>query len=176
MTGNHPLNREVSRACEHSGIDVVFGAGNCGTFSGSLRCGKRERGECRSIWGANAHPGVVTVGAISAYDSWMGYSSQGPAPWGGAKKPDLVAPSQFREDDVAAVINSGTSAATAVTAGVMAAMRSNPTADWGPKAISPAALKAAMIASAHDQGGIWNDRTGHGLLDAKSLCQILGPV
>jgi hypothetical protein len=167
----HPLNRMVRIAVDN-GIDVVFGAGNCGQFTAETRCGKHDRGEGNSIWGANAHEAVLTVGAVSANDQWLGYSSQGPAPWGydSRQKPDVCTPSHFCEDYDASRINSGTSAATGLAAGVLAAIRQK----FGPGKLSSRQLKAAINASARGQGGIWNARTGHGVLDAGALLTQLG--
>jgi subtilisin family serine protease len=69
------------------------------------------------------------------------------------------------------MVNSGTSAATGLAAGVVAAVRSNP--KWGPKAVPPTKLKAAINDSARGQGGNWNARTGHGILDARALLEKL---
>lgn len=168
----HPLNMSMNDLVDE-GIDVVFGSGNCGQFSPISRCGRRDRGPSNSIWGANAHPRVLTVGAVSANDAWMGYSSEGPAPWGEALKPDVCAPTHFCEDQDPSTINSGTSAATALVSGIIAAIRSNASADWGPVALSPEALKAAISASARGQEGGWNARTGHGIIDAGRLLQRL---
>lgn len=169
----HPLNLLMGKAVENK-IDVVFAAGNCGQFTREPRCGAFDRGARRSIWGANGHPDVVTVGAVSASDMWMGYSSQGPLSWSDAKKPDICAPSQFREEHDAATVNTGTSTAASLAAGVIAAVRSNQVADWGPTAITPAALKLALRSTARGQGAAWNGRTGHGILDAAALTAALG--
>jgi subtilisin family serine protease len=165
----HPLNHMMTMASVKENIDVVFGAGNCGQFTSTRRCGRQDRGEGRSIWGANAHINVVTVGAMSANGYWLGYSSQGPAPWGVAQKPDFCAPSQFYEDHDAFMVNSGTSAATGLTAGVIAAIRSNPSGEWGPDGLYPIDLKSLMNKSATGQAGVWNERTGHGMLNARNL-------
>jgi subtilisin family serine protease len=173
----HPLNRIIQLAVQND-IDVVFGAGNCGQFTASTRCGKFDRGEGRSIWGANAHPSVLTVGAVSADDQWLGYSSQGPAPWSERdddppekrQKPDVCAPSNFCEDHDAAKINSGTSASTGLAAGVIAAIRQ----DHKPDQLKPLQLKAAINASARAANGEWNARTGNGLLNAAALLKQLG--
>jgi hypothetical protein len=165
----HPFNNIMNDAVG-AGIDVLFGAGNCGRFTASSRCGRLDRGEGRSIWGANAHPAVLTIGAVSADGQWLGYSSEGPGGWGleGKRtKPDVCAPSHFCEDHDAAMLNSGTSAATGLAAGVVAAVRSNP--KWGPKDVPPTKLKVAINDSARGQGGNWNARTGHGILDARAL-------
>ena len=170
---DHSLNRTVARAVA-AGIDVVFASGNCGLFTPFGRCGRHDRGPGRSIWGANAHPDVLTVGAISANEEWFGYSSEGPAPWGGARKPDICAPSQFCEDDDPSTVNSGTSAASALASGIIAAIRSNPDEDWGPVALPPAALKAAINDTARQRKKGWNARTGHGVIDVRELLLHLG--
>ena len=121
-------------------IDVVFAAGNCGQFCPDNRCGERDRGPGHSIWGANSLEPVLTVGAVRADDMWLGYSSQGPGQPRlalGAEKPDLCAASQFREDDDAFSINSGTSAACGLAGGVVAALRSR----WDTGSVPPRRLK-----------------------------------
>jgi hypothetical protein len=166
----HPLNKLMETAVGQ-GIDVVFAAGNCGQFTTSSRCGRRDRGEGRSIWGANAHPAVLTVGAVSANAEWLGYSSQGPAPWGGAQKPDICTPSHFCEDDDASKVNSGTSAATGLAAGVIAAIRGS--AKWGPDKLSPGQLIDKINAAARGPNGEWNSRMGNGMLNARALLREL---
>jgi hypothetical protein len=168
----HPLNKVMDAAVDQ-GIDVVFGAGNCGQFTSSSRCGRRDRGEGRSIWGANAHPAVLTVGAVSANAQWLGYSSQGPAPWGHAQKPDICTPSHFSEDDDPSRVNSGTSAATGLAAGVIAAIRGH--AKWRPGKLSPRQLKDKINAAARGPNGTWNSRTGNGMLNARALLSELTP-
>ena len=171
----HPLNNLMQSAIDQ-GVDVVFAAGNCGQFSLDPRCRGLDRGARHSIWGANGHSAVITVGAASPGEGWMGYSAQGPLSWADAKKPDLCAPSQFCEQYDAARLNTGTSTATALAAGVVAAIRSNRQSNWGPIALPPPRLKEAMIAAARGQGGVWNGRTGYGMLDAGSLISQLDDV
>ena len=160
----HPFNRLVDRAVAE-GHDVVFGAGNCGEFCSDGRCGPHDRGPGRSILGANSHPGVLTVGAVRSDTIWLGYSSQGPGqPAFGKKaerKPDLCAPSNFLQDDDAATANGGTSTACALAAGVIAALRTR----W--KTLPPATMKAALNDTATPLGNGWNERTGHGVLNAR---------
>ncbi len=182
VTWGHPLNMIIEEAIR-SNVDVVFGAGNCGQFSTSLRCGQRDRGPGCSIWGANGHPSVVTVGAVSTDGAWMGYSSEGPAQWSvhrsdalnevEIKKPDIVAPSQFREDKDASLVNSGTSAAAGLAAGVIAAIRSTKDHHWGPNELAPLDLKDAMLKTARGGGGGWNPRVGHGILHLPGLIEEL---
>jgi hypothetical protein len=171
----HPLIALVRLMTSPLNLDVIFAAGNCGEFCGSPRCGKLDRGPGRSIWGANALPEVITAGAVSSAETWIGASSQGPGPGGPRlepRKPDLCAPSNFREDDDAAVLNSGTSAACAITAGVVAALRSNPI--WYQHLVSAAQMRNALISSARQtQLPGWNGRLGHGILDAAGAMATL---
>lgn len=164
----HPLINVVKRAIGLFDFDVIFAAGNCGEFCASSRCGGVDRGPGRSIWGANALPEVITTGAILTNDMWAGYSSQGPGPNINGlahDKPDLCAPSNFREANDAAVHNSGTSTACAMTAGIVAALRSKPT--WHQNSVPPATMHLALTRSARKtQGTGWNGRLGHGILNA----------
>jgi Subtilase family len=170
--GGHPLINIVAQTVQQY-IDVIFAAGNCGQFCPSQRCGGVDRGPGHSIWGANAHPLVITAGAVAADETWLGYSSQGPGPVALAtRKPDICAPSQFCETYDAAVLNSGSSTACAMTAGVVAALRSNP--PWDQVTVTPGHLKLALITSArktHSPG--WDDRLGFGILDAANAINHL---
>ena len=135
---SHILNRLITGMAKR--FDLVFAAGNCGQFCPSRRCGADDVGPGRSIIGANSHPDVLTVGAVRADGIWLGYSSQGPGALS-TKKPDLCAASQFCEDDDAAAVNTGTSAACAIAAGVVAALRSRCPSNLLP----PAELKQILI-------------------------------
>jgi subtilisin family serine protease len=156
-------------------IDVLFAAGNCGQFCPDRRCGGRDRGPSRSIWGANSLQQVLTVGAVRADDMWMGYSSQGPGQLHlGAAKPDFCATSQFCEDDDAFNINTGTSAATGLTAGVIAALRSR----WNPGTVPPQALQQILNQTARKPTSVpWTNvmrhRLGNGVLDARAAYELL---
>ena len=166
---NHIFNRLIADIVE-SGIDVVFGAGNCGQFCPDQRCGGTDRGPGRSIFGANSLHEVLTVGAVRTDEMWLGYSSQGPGQSRLArKKPDLCAPSQFCETDDAFIVNAGTSAACALATGVVAALRS----EWYAVSpaqrppLSPRELKQLLIRTARKPQGLsWNNRLGHGILNA----------
>jgi hypothetical protein len=170
----HPMINLISRAVQDHHLDIVFAAGNCGQFCPSLRCGGRDRGPGHSIWGANAHPLVITVGAVRSDETWVGYSSQGPGPETLAvEKPDLCAPSHFCETYDAASLSSGTSAACAMTAGVVAALRGNPV--WDQVTLSPQALRLALIGAARKPIGPagWDGRMGYGILDAAATIDAL---
>jgi hypothetical protein len=156
----HALIEEAASA----GIDVVFAAGNCGQYCPSERCGPRDRGPGNSILGANSYSSVLTVGAVRADTMWLGYSSQGPGQsMLETAKPDLCAPSQFREDQDAYTINTGTSTSAALAAGVVAALRSN----WDSSQVSPQELRDILNRTARPAGGTGSDnRLGSGVLDA----------
>jgi hypothetical protein len=117
---------------------------------------------------------VITSGAVRSDETWIGYSSQGPGPQLLAEqKPDLCAPSQFCENYDAARISSGTSASCAMTAGVVAALRSNPA--WTQAAVPPDELKHALVAGARrPQGQVgWHGSLGFGILDAAATIAAL---
>ena len=168
---DHKFNRLITEMTKR--FDVIFAAGNCGQFCPSRRCGADDVGPGRSILGANSHPRVLTVGAVRADGMWLGYSSQGPGALA-VKKPDICAASQFCEDDDAAAVNTGTSAACAIAAGVVAGLRGQ----FNQKDIRPAALKRILIrtASAKPTGREWDNQIGHGIINAAAAseaCQTL---
>ncbi len=172
----HPLINLITRAVQDHHLDIVFAAGNCGQFCPSQRCGGLDRGPGHSIWGANAHPLVTTVGAVRSDETWVGYSSQGPGPENlTVEKPDLCAPSQFCETYDAASLSSGTSASCAMTAGIVAALRGNP--NWDQVTVTPEAMRAALISGARKPAGPagWDDRMGYGILDAAATIAALRP-
>jgi hypothetical protein len=170
-----PFNVDVAGAVVIQGIDVLFAAGNCGQFCPDLRCGGRDRGPSRSIWGANSLKEVLTVGAVRADDMWLGYSSQGPGQkYLGTAKPDFCATSQFCEDDDGFNINTGTSAATGLTTGVVAALRSR----WNSATVSPHHLQQILHQTARKPTsvpwtGVMRHRLGHGVLDARAAYDLL---
>jgi hypothetical protein len=153
------------------GNDVIFAAGNCGQFCPDIRCGAMDKGPGHSIFGANSLAAVLTVGAVRADTIWLGYSSQGPGQSRlERKKPDLCTPSQFCESDDAFTTNTGTSAACALAAGVIACLRSSPRS----AGLTPAQLKTILIQSARKVDGPgWNGRRGHGILDARTAFEAL---
>ncbi len=213
---SHILNRHLIDLARLEGVDIVFAAGNSGTFQPAPFSGPYDRGPARSIWGANGLPEVFTIGAVRVDGLAIGASSQGPSrpglvdglegelagrnfPTRGAerpghaparpdgrmpsvrganesghlrhaqgtgapqdapinRKPDFVMPSWFGEVEDPGLANTGTSAASALFAGALAALRS------GGEARPAPALKAALIAGAGN-GGRWNAQTGYGLPD-----------
>jgi len=159
----HPFNQIVS-SLVGAGADVVFAVGNCGTACPDGRCGINDRGPGKSIHGANSHPDAISVAAVTHSGDLLGYSSEGP---GGlhAQKPDIAATSHFTGSGVFAGPDSGTSAACPVAAGVVAALRSKPSA----KTLLPPAMKVAVLTSAVQPPWAspgWNAQTGFGVVDA----------
>jgi hypothetical protein len=182
----NPLNVEIGRLAAR-GCDVVFAAGNCGQFCPDLRCGRVDRGPANSIWGGNSHPDVLTTGAVRTDALWLGGSSQGPGqPLLYSLKPDLCAPSNFRDAHDAAIgntaepfvgnsgtpyfANTGTSAACGVTAGIVAAIRQK----WDQTTVTPARLKQVLNQFARKpQGPNWNRELGNGIINAESALNNL---
>jgi hypothetical protein len=171
---HNPFNQLIADIVKDD-IDVVFSAGNCGQFCPDWRCAPNVIGPGGSILGANSHEDVLTVGAVRADGMWLGYSAQGPGqPRMDRKKPDLCASSQFREDDNAFAINTGTSAACGMAAGVVAALRSN----WNAARVPPLRLKKVLNDTARKPpglgwGNILGERLGNGILDAEAAFKEL---
>lgn len=166
----HPFN-QIVRTLVSMGADVFFAAGNCGAHCPDQRCGMNDRGPGASIHGANSHPDVITVAAVTVNDRRLGYSSQGP---GGLhqRKPDLAAYSHFAGSGVY-LADSGTSAACPVAAGVAAALRQK----FSPSKVSPAQLKGVLQRTATDlEGDGWDYDLGYGVINANAAWKNLAPV
>jgi subtilisin family serine protease len=170
---NHQLNFAVAELPRLGIADVVFAAGNCGQFCPDARCGARQIGPGRTIYGVAAISDVLTVAAVRGDETWLGYSSQGPAdPNFGSFKPDLCAPSQFAsvEPGPPRIADwdrsfTGTSSACALTAGAVAARRSLVPAQ------APPALRAHAVATARQvvkQVGP-DERRGAGMIDVANF-------
>lgn len=174
---NRLMESIVTSAFE--GYDVIFAAGNGGQFAPSRRQGPLDRGPGCSILGANGHPSLLSVGAVRSDGIWLGYSSQGNSLLGelipSVCKPDVCAPSNFVEAYDHARLCTGTSAASAVAAGVVALLRS-----WelntGTGLSPPKLLADAVRRGSNRQavsGAAWRNRTGAGLIDAEAARQQL---
>jgi hypothetical protein len=182
VPGEYTRNRRhwVSCAVDQAArvADVVFAAGNCGAFCPDGRCADSVTGPGRSILGANSLDSVLTVAAARADGIWAGYSSQGPGqfpgPGGGPQhKPDVTAPSHVDVLDTAHRLAGGTSAATGVAAGVVAALRTR----WSDAALPPQDLFEHLRQAARQAGGPgWNNRFGHGVLDCRETLARLAAV
>jgi subtilisin family serine protease len=170
QAGPHPFIALIEQLAQR--FDIIFCAGNCGGVCPDGRCGPNDYGPGRDIWGANAHPSVLTVGATRTDYSWIGYSSEGPGPCIklASQKPDLCAPSQFAETSGGFPPNLGTSAASALAAGVIAAFRSN----WPQSAVSPARMINRLNTTVQQVNGpFWTRRFGFGVLDASAAAAAL---
>lgn len=154
---SHPLTRKIVEAMDE-GIIVLFAAGNGGQSSPASRCG-RDVGPGKSIWGANGHPRVITVGAVNKNEQLIGYSSQGPAALN-EFKPDFCGISHFAGYFCN---DSGTSAACGVAAGVVALLKqARPT-------LTQEAVKRLLKSTAKDIGPPgWDRHSGSGIIQAKA--------
>jgi hypothetical protein len=154
---NHPFTRKVVEALDE-GIVVLFAAGNCGGTCPDGRCGA-DNGPGRSIWGANSHPRVMTVGAVNKNEEFVGYSSQGPGALD-PNKPDFCSVTHFTGYFNS---DSGTSAATPILAGAVALLK-----QAVPSATQDG-IKAALKATAKDIGPAGFDQhSGAGIVRIKA--------
>src|SRR2546429_1052741 len=165
---DHPFN-QVTGALVAAGADVFFAAGGGGGRAPPRRGGPGGTGPGASIHGANSHPDVFTVGAVTVTDRRLGYSSQGPGALH-SRKPDLAGFSHFAGSGIYPA-DGGTSAASPVAAGVAAALRQRFATDR----LAPAQLQGLLQRSARDLGGDgWDSDLGYGAIDAAAAVKALG--
>jgi hypothetical protein len=143
---NHPFNRIVS-TLEQLGADILFAAGNCGSNCADGRC---QGVTANAIYGANSHSSVLTIGGVDITKNRVGYSTQGPGRLS-RNKPDICGYTHFKGSGVYAA-DGGTSAATPVVTGVVAALRTKMPYSPGNPAVSPATIRAFMRSTAEDRG------------------------
>ncbi|HEX6290718.1 MAG TPA: S8 family serine peptidase, partial [Herpetosiphonaceae bacterium] len=161
---SHPFTKKVVEAID-KGIMVLFAAGNCGNTCPDGRCGP-DTGPGRSIWGANGHPRVITVGAVNTREQFVGYSSQGPAALD-SRKPDFCSITHFKGYFGS---DSGTSAATPIAAGVVALLKQ------GKPDLTQDQAKAGLQQKAKDIGAAgWDQHSGAGIIQAKATFDLLVP-
>ncbi len=164
---NHPFTRKAVEAMRE-GIIVCFSAGNCGEFCQDKdpRCGS-DTGPGRSIWGANGHPEVITVGAVNVKGDLAGYSSQGPAALS-SEKPDFCGITHFKGYNDP---DTGTSAATPIVAGVIGLLKCAE-----PK-LTQSQVKATLRKTAKDIGESGFDRnSGYGIIRAYAAYKLITPM
>jgi subtilisin family serine protease len=166
----HPFN-QITGTLVAAGADVLFAAGNCGRDCPDDRCGVGDVGPDASIHGANSHPDVLTVAAVTIDGRRLGYSSQG---IGGlsTRKPDVAAMSHFRGSGVYEA-DGGTSAACPVAAGLVAALRQHARlAGLAPSRMKALLQKSAVRGDAHT----WDTDLGYGALSAARALEQAGIV
>ncbi|MEA5593771.1 S8 family serine peptidase [Rivularia sp. UHCC 0363] len=160
----HPFTRKVVEAIEQ-GILVLFAAGNCGGSCPSQRCGT-DVGSGKSIWGANGHPLVMTVGAVNKEEQFIGYSSQGPASLD-PNKPDFCSVSHFKGYFAS---DNGTSAACPIAAGIVALLKQ------AKSDLNQQEAKEALKSTAKNIGEPGFDHhSGAGIIQAKAAFDQLLP-
>jgi subtilisin family serine protease len=162
----HPFNLMVT-ALESAGADVLFAAGNCGLDCPDGRCEFPDR----PIVGANSHPRALSIGGVDTRGNRVGYSSQGPGRLD-PNKPDICAYTHFEGSHAfgAGEPDSGTSAACPVAAGVVAAVRTQ----WSANVIKPAELRTLLQRTADDRGVAGFDHDyGFGIINAPAIMDAL---
>jgi subtilisin family serine protease len=167
---NHPFNRIVG-SLERAGADILFAAGNCGADCPDGRC---QGVTAMAIYGANSHPQVLSVAGVDVDKNRVGYSAIGPGRLA-RQKPDISGYTHFRGSGVYAA-DGGTSAASPVVAGVVAAARSRlPYSPTRPET-SPAAMRNMMTKLAEDRGLVGYDfEYGWGIVNGCGLADKLCP-
>lgn len=163
----HPFNRIVG-SLELAGADILFAAGNCGRDCPDGRCqGVTNAG----IYGANSHPQVLSIAGVDVTKMRVGYSTSGPGRLT-RMKPDLSSYTHFKGSGVYPA-DGGTSAATPVAAGVVAAFRSRfPYVASDPNT-HPAAVRSLLTRTAEDRGAIGFDFDyGWGIINGKRLATL----
>ena len=162
----HPSHRPAGR----KNFDIIFCAGNCGGVCPDGRCGPNDFGPGRGIWGANAHPSVLTVGAVRTDTNWIGYCSEGPGPGRPPSTSWLIRSPIFARRAI--------TSSPAVTSHRTAARRRRrplprvwlPPSEAGTSGHRPRYHLRILInvlnATAQKiNGPLWNRRTGNGILD-----------
>ncbi|MEV4016108.1 S8 family serine peptidase [Nonomuraea angiospora] len=162
----HPFNLMLAEL-DRAGADVLFAAGNCGTQCPDGRCVYPNR----PIVGANSHPKALSIGGVDINGERVGYSSQGPGRLT-ARKPDFCAYTHFSGSKAFGdgEPDSGTSAATPVAAGLVAAVRTL----WPSTRLSPAQLRALLRRTAEDRSEVGFDYDyGYGNVDPAGIIAAL---
>jgi hypothetical protein len=168
---NHPFNKIVA-SLEVAGADILFAAGNCGPTCPDGRC---QGATSNCIYGANSSASVLCVAGVDINNQLVGYSSVGPGRLV-RQKPDICGYTHFRGSGALGQVDGGTSAATPVVAGVVAAVRSKQPYDPANSITKPAAIRSLMTSTAQDLGPIGYDfQYGYGVASGcnlhSKLCQ-----
>jgi hypothetical protein len=172
---DHVFSTSFTRPLALAGVDILFASNNCGPDCASATCLSKYDG---MIMGANAYKEVLTIGGCDINFDRVGYSSEGPSINGMyANKPDITSYTHFLGSKTARIWapDTGVSAACAVTAGCVAALRSKvlPTAT-PPTALFDAVRTTAQRGNGGGPAGIWNKDYGFGIIDPVAAGRSLG--
>jgi subtilisin family serine protease len=166
----HPFNVIVG-SLDAAGADILFAAGNCGANCPDGRCQDPNTGTVytsNAIYGANSHGSVLCVAGVDVNKVRAGYSSVGPGRLV-REKPDLSGYTHFRGSGVYPA-DGGTSAATPVVTGVVAAVRSLRPYNPADAASFPAQIRNLMRSTCEDLGASGYDfEHGWGVVSGTNL-------
>jgi subtilisin family serine protease len=161
---DHPFNIIVE-SLEAAGADILFAAGNCGPECPDSRC---KLVTDAGIYGANSSSVVTSVAGVVISKDRIGYSTKGPGRLED-RKPDIASYTHFAGSGVFSA-DGGTSAATPVAAGVVAAIRRR----YPASVLSPGQLRDLLRDTAEPQGNEDFDfEYGHGIIDVEKLLDAL---
>jgi hypothetical protein len=164
---DHPFNIIVE-SLEAVGADILFAAGNCGPECADSRC---ESETDAGIYGANSSSVVTSVAGVVTSKERIGYSTKGPGRLE-ERKPDIASYTHFAGSGVYPA-DGGTSAATPVAAGVVAAIRRR----YPASVLSPRQLRDLLRDTAEPQGdGDFDYEYGHGIIDVQNLLDALEDI
>jgi subtilisin family serine protease len=161
---DHPFNIIVA-SLEAAGADILFAAGNCGAECPDGRC---QGATTAGIYGANSSPAVTCVGGVVINKERIGYSTKGPGRLE-KNKPDIASFTHFAGSGVYTA-DGGTSAATPVAAGVVAAIRRL----YPSSVLPPAQLRDLLRNNAERRGNArFSYEYGYGVIDVQRLLDAL---
>jgi subtilisin family serine protease len=164
---DHPFNIIVENL-EAAGADILFAAGNCGPECPASRC---ERATDAGIFGANSSPAVTCVAGVVTSKERIGYSTKGPGRLE-ERKPDIASFTHFAGSGVYPA-DGGTSTATPVAAGVVAAVRRR----YPASVLSPRQMRDLLRDTAEPQGNSDFDyEYGHGVINVEGLLDALEEI
>ncbi len=165
---DHPFCKAVA-SLEAVGADILFAAGNGGTDCPPVPMSFPGENE---IFGANGLDKVLTVAGVDTNKQRVGYSTTGPAVlthW----KPDIAAYTHFQGSGVDPA-DTGTSAATPVVAGIVAAVRSKRPYNPAQPITTPASVRSLLTSTAEDLGPSGFDfQHGYGVVNGLALWKKL---
>jgi len=163
---SHPFNRIVGTLARE-GADILFAAGNCGSDCPDGRCSGVTS---RAIYGANGHSQVTCVAGVDTTGDRVGYSTQGPGRLS-PNKPDVCGYTHFAGSHVYPA-DGGTSAATPVVAGLVAALRTAKPFKVCCADSFPAAIRQSLRQTAIDKGPTGYDFDyGWGIVNGSRLAE-----